>query len=145
MIEPLYRGKREDNNEWVEGVYFPPAHTIITFVNSGTEENPNYEDYPVIPETVGEFTRIIVDNKKVFEGDIIKRVGGWMGPVIGEVVIECCRPLIQYPKRHFGKGYDYIDFNQNEYWQDGNASGEFQYTFSLLGNKFDNPELLPKE
>lgn len=144
MIETLYRGKRTDNNEWVEGVYFPPAHTIITFVNSGTEENPNYEDYPVIPETVGRFTGLVIDNKKVFEGDIVRKYGGWRGPIIGEVVFKSNGARIKYADDYANKGYSYEDFAKNKFWQDGNASGEFHYTFSILGNKFDNPELLTK-
>lgn len=127
MIEPVYRGKRVDNNEWVEGVYFPPAHTIITFVNSGTEENPNYEDYIVIPETVGQYIGLNDKcDEPIFEGDIVE--------IDGEEIPF----LIEYDKQDAIwlaiNRYDILSFRDN-------ITG---YDCSVIGNIHDNPELLPE-
>ena len=85
----LYRGKRKDNGEWVEGFYFrkpnpfsenglPIAHCISDLPPFGVE---------VDPETVGECTNIPDENgKMIFEGDICKHRSEYSGKFIISVV-----------------------------------------------------------
>lgn len=125
--EILFRGKRLDNDEWVQGVYFPPAHTIITLVNSGTEESPNYKDYMVLPETTGQYTGLNDrQDKPIFEGDIVK-VDGEEFPF-----------LIEYARQ------DAIWLASNRYgilsFRD-NITGD---DCTIIGNVYDNPNLLSK-
>ena len=125
--EILFRGKRLDNDEWVQGVYFPPAHTIITLVNSGTEESPNYEDYMVLPETTGQYTGLNdMQDKPIFEGDIVE-VDGEEFPF-----------LIEYARQ------DAIWLASNRYgilsFRD-NITGD---DCTIIGNVYDNPNLLSK-
>ena len=125
--EILFRGKRIDNDEWVEGLYFPPAHTIITLVNSGTEESPNYEDYVVLPETAGQYIGLNDrQDKPIFEGDIIQ-VDGEEFPF-----------LIEYDQQ------DAIWLAINRYgivsFRD-NITGD---DCTIIGNVYDNPNLLSK-
>lgn len=84
MRDILFRGKRFDNGEWVEGYYCPtpfsrfpckPAIYPADIINS------NWQGIEVIPETIGQYTDLN-DKKgqKIFKGDIV-RSGVYTGVV----------------------------------------------------------------
>lgn len=71
MREILFRGKRLDNGEWVEGALFQGDDTHPTLIISG--RNPVLSAV-VDPSTVGQYVGFSDSNgKKVYEDDIIRK------------------------------------------------------------------------
>ena len=83
MNEPLFRGKRIDNGEWVYGFYFCIHHDddrehlhhfIIPLNVSIPKDRPIGEiQVEVDPDTVGQYVSDLPDKngKKIFGGDIL--------------------------------------------------------------------------
>lgn len=137
--EILFRGKRVDNGEWVEGdlVINKPTKTYRIFSDfanvvhgefneSGLHECSGYLNI-VMPETVGQFTGLTDKNgKRIFEGDIL---GGCNGSINGH----------EWKQEPITITFEYGWFNV-PLWA---AKGEWDSTHYLIviGNIHDNPEL----
>lgn len=133
MREILFRGKREDNGEWVEGYYVCVSgvkHYILTGNPAIAPNNITIECYGVIPETVGQFTGLTDKNGvRVFEGDIL-----FSSYIADSPSIEVVKWI--YNGWHTQEGNltpDMID-----------DVGIMPYS-EVIGNVHDNPELLKGE
>lgn len=125
MPEILFRGKRIDNGEWVEGFY---NRTWLTNGEVITEirefERPHHMQYfiEVDPSTVGQYTGLTDKNgKRIFEGDVVEhREYGNLAVVWDDGAFQLMRE---------DTFYDMLD----------------HYTLGFavfIGNIHDNPELL---
>lgn len=145
----LFRGKRTDNGEWIEG-YHGCFNGVHHYISTGkiyiTKGYPEYEHYYVISETVGQYTGLTDKNgKKVFEGDIAKYNTIAKNEKIVYGVIRYRNTYEQY-RSHNPCGY-IIDWQKNNstgrtlredlpFWCDSISNME------VIGNIHDNPELL---
>ena len=166
MREILFRGKRLQGGDWVEGYFFksdinkraresgkatliftPYCDTFITVPEC-------HNSFMVASDTVGQYTGLIDKNGvNIFEGDIVDLFG-----MKGKVVQECGSFGIAFMKTI---DYDLLEskipfnnsanfcFNDNfislwevfwNYEQDDNPL----YEVEIIGNVHDNPELLEK-
>ena len=125
MREILFRGKRVDNGEWVEGYFcrkyfseLPHNRCVIQYETECTKEwRPDYMVAEVIPKTVGQYTGLTDKNgKKIFEGDIVC----WCR-IKGTIVWEEHKIYI--------KSNLLWDFSHDD-------------IIEVIGNIHDNPELL---
>ena len=127
MREIIFRAKRIDNKEWLYG-------SLVCRVKKDAEgcktdeceifDSP-YRRY-VDPETVGEFTGMFDrDGNKIFGGDIIKS-RDYHGKRFG---------YVDYPEGHSAWFLCGIDAFSDEYLLN-------QSETEIIGNIFDNPELL---
>ena len=133
MREILFRGKRTDNGEWVEGYYIHrPTAVCIGESNPSciwvpaADPDDDTKIFEVFPETVGQYTGLTDKNgKRVFEGDIVR-----YGDTIHKVVFE----------QRYGTAYFGIMISDIETWLFGNECPA--NLVEVIGNIYDNPELL---
>ena len=148
MREILFSGKRLDNGEWAEGnlfilkqyqsdidhYYILPTNTVCLFCDIF------YYAVEVDPDTIGQFTGLTANGKKIFEGDIvsIRCEGDAEPPSKGQIWYENA-------KIYFSE----IDCGWFVIFSDGYELPLAEYVncddFTVIGNIHDNPELLEVE
>lgn len=133
-----FRAKSVSSNEWVEGYYYynnvSHEHHIISDLADG-----EFHDWHVRPEAISQYANVTdCNDKKIFEGDILRNeVYDWNNEKVG---------------------YGYYEV----YWEDAengfhispiNETAEIEEIrkwhwlndMEIVGNRFDNPELLKEE
>ena len=94
--EILFKAKRTDNGEWVEG-YLWSKRTI-----GYTSHVGNTDEIVIDPETVCQYTELADKNgKKIFEGDLVKLRTGRVCKVAFRNTPEFC-------------GFDLLPFSETE-------------------------------
>ena len=132
MRDILFRGKRVRDGEWEFGSFVSP--NMIT-APMGEEI---YGSDIVDPETVGEYTGLTDKNGNcIFEGDIVRLYDTW-----GEwrAVVEFGNPNGVYTWGWQLKPISKTDASTDILcWVEMEEAGAF---CEVIGNKWDNPELL---
>lgn len=140
----LYKAKRVDNDEWVCGL-----PTYKNYIRVFTQHEYEFEDgrktkydttkdYQVDPKTICEFTGLIDKNgNKIFENDIVE--------------YEDC-PASDYYREDIIMNRGVIEFGDGAFFVTNRETvemGDLVYNgvmeCSVVGNIFDNPELLEEE
>lgn len=118
MREIIFRGKRIDNGEWVEGNLFVSDTDGRAYILSGTRIVTI--EWEVDPSTVGQYIDLEDKNgKQIFEGDILSLRAG--------------RPHV-------------VRFKNGAFiLEDSAIPMSFAIKFEIIGNVHDNPELLKEE
>ena len=171
MREILFRGKRTDTGEWVEGYYefgYSSDNEEPTHYMWGLNHSEKYgEMFIVIPETVGQYTGLNANGKKIFEGDIVKCRHYWelkRYPLID--VDEETYFFMQKIRGAYGKHKTERSGFSNDYFYYRNYAVEyyekkgeyrvrngscfnsltqsfiFGHDIEIIGNIHDNPELM---
>lgn len=135
MRDILFRGKRVDNGELIEGFYAKSGdRTFILIDNDFAVGYVIMKE--VYPETVGQFIGLTDKNgKKIFEGDIVQyQPEYWCEPM--QSVVEYCADKWNYPA---------FDLKDHDYAANGLQCAHEEEGCEVIGNIHDNPELLEVE
>ena len=134
MREILFRGKRIDTGEWIEGWYckqvfsrWPLKSCIIP---SQLAEAGEISHFAIIPETVGQYTGLTdIHGVKIFEGDIIESHFDELFPDLATTLI-----VVWNDYGWFGRDMEgNVDSLERKWVSD---------FFEIIGNIHDNPDLL---
>ena len=141
MREILFRGKRANNGEWVEGDLLQIKYYNKPIIECKImPQAPVSSAYPVLPETVGQFTGLTDKNgKKIFEGDIVKCTDT-INDFEFNAVVEFGNPNGEY---NWGYQLKFISGEESNFdilcWVDMKETGAY---IEIIGNIYDNPELM---
>lgn len=159
MREIIFRAKRVDNGEWVEGSFLPDLREVFYrqklvdgFIKPFGKTKEEREIVQVDRETVCQYAGMDdADGNMIFEGDILEIFG-----MRGKVVQECGAFGVYFPD---GIDYDLlkskIPYNNSacfcytdnfisiwEFWWNYEQDDNPLYCAKIIGNDFDNPEWL---
>lgn len=155
MEEILFKAKRKDNGEWVEGGYFSEPYTDKKYIIRWNSTGMGFNEFiEVNPDTLCQYTGLADKNgKKIWEKDIligygnendlvrvvfgefnvidiktlevVDRVIGWHTEVIETDALSKCEPFC-------------LPMPLTDFYIERSE-------FEVYGNIFDNPELLEVE
>lgn len=140
MREILFKGKRKDNGEWVEGslitsinrAWISSEKTDSQRLRSISNTNAIWRSIEIIPDTICQFTGLCDKNgKRIWENNVV-----W---------------LVYDGKEHIYQivwDNSELDFKATN--GEENYGSNFEYLLccdeiEVIGNIFDNPELLQEE
>ena len=137
MREILFRGKRNDTGEWVEGFYVCAGgklHYILVGKIHIVYGNVEFIKCIVDPANIGQYTGLKDRNgKRIFEGDIIQHGAEPAKVCFGEYAFDHeMKTHVGFYLEWINKTYYRIDFG---FWAN-------EREIEVIGNIHDNPELL---
>lgn len=136
--EILFKAKRLDNGEWVEGGYFSEPYTEKKFIICWNSFGLGFNEFiEVEPDTICQYTGLTDKNgKRIWENDIV------------EITIECDdyfnlseTGIVEYSYGQYELKVKTTD-GKEAYSNLINKLSEAPFEIEKLGNIFDNPDLL---
>ena len=127
--EILFKAKRIDNGEWVEGGYFSEPYTDKKFIICWNSMGLGFNEFiEVDPDTICQYTGLTDKNgKKIWENDIVRNKKGDIG-------------VVQWFEEHAA----FMIWNKTKNCVCYLAENDFS-KIEVNGNVFDNLELLEAE
>lgn len=151
MREILFKAKRIDNGKWVEGYYckWLKGERIITYSEKETDciitwmSNGGMSRYEVDPETLCQFTGLCDKNgKKIWENDICNALLAPMRKGFKDEKEKC---VVKYGIREENFKIElgfWLEWMKTDYWRTDIGFWTENRELEVIGNIFDNPELL---
>lgn len=128
MREILFKAKRIDNGEWLEGYYMPRPNDpgkqrhYIVLVGSA-------KWYEIAPETLCQYTGLKDKNgKRIWENDVVKHE-----------ISDTFGAVKWYQEDYVGWCVDDVAIDEQQF------TDEMWDKCEVIGNVFDNPELLEQD
>ena len=144
--EVIFRGKRADNGEWVEGDVLQSRYHSGHIEYQIMPQTPVSSAYPVLPETVEQYTGLTDKNgKRIFEGDILRgfeypfcsNINGEFNYFAEIVWFDDSSAFGIYTFKNPKSNVRGISEGNTDYLEYFNAD-----KWEVIGNIYDNPELL---
>jgi uncharacterized phage protein (TIGR01671 family) len=141
MRDILFRAKRVKDGKWVEGFYsyraFEGKLDHIIFQPAIAEYDYTEWGYLVDPTTVGQYTGLTANGKKIFEGDIVE----WISEDNNGSNITS-RYTIEWRDDDTALGW-HLKSTEGYPYDECSALTRTEATeLEVIGNIHDNPELL---
>ena len=135
-----------DGTKWYYGDLEYNKKTDVARIHTYKEDGSYCRQYTVDPDTVGQFTGMTgMYGKKVFEGDIVRRKDSAFGYVdTGVVKYDCHLGAFVLEYEDYGRTYQ-STFKKGFSDNDGKCTIEGIYSYEVIGNIYDNKELLSKK
>ena len=146
--EILFKAKRIDNGEWVEGLLWKKKYnTSKIFISCFPDKDDHEEVYVVDSNTICQYTGLTDKNgNKIWENDIVevwwiqRTLKQNIEPKRYKAVVEFGNPNSFYSWGWQLRFLEDFPFNADILlWIDMEETGAF---CEVIGNIFDNPELL---
>ena len=138
----LFRGKRVDNGEWIEGFYAQSGEKKYILIDNDIAVG-YLAMKEVNPDTIGQYTGLTDKNgKKIFEGDIVKNEWCFIkgNSIVRFGEYKSLDSSNDYQCGHVGFYLEHIsDFDKRIVRRD---IMYFANKCEIIGNIHDNPELV---
>lgn len=136
MREILFKAKRLDNGEWIEGCYWTNLFGNH-FIRIAQDKAGRFtiDDYEIDPDTLCQFTGMTdKDYNKIWENDIVD-ISDCLWDAPGPAGYDSSIVLVEWSEINCGfDPFANYDCDCGVYYD--------AKSVKVIGNKFDNPELL---